>query len=72
MKDTWLNTGFGYHMARCSWVGLDVTLKNMGSKIRGIQDRLECHPGSRPRTEFGGRFPIGKLTDACTWPVASL
>jgi len=30
----------------------------------GLQNRLVCHPVSRPRRESRGRFPRGKLSDA--------
>jgi len=80
MKDIWLNTGFLYHRARFNRVSLDVTLKKYGLENSELQSRLVCHPYFRPRRDCGGNysigklrgFPIGKLTDACSWPVAPL
>jgi hypothetical protein len=62
--------GFVYYGAPFSWVSLGVE-KESYSKNR-VPIPVVCHFGSIHRRVSGGRFPIDKLTDACSWPVASL
>ena len=77
MNDICLNMVFMYHRVRFSRVSLDVTLnmrgdRKIGARNIGAPIPVVCHSGSRPRREPCGRFPIDRLSDACSKPVASL
>jgi len=59
-------------VARFSWVSLDVTLTRTEARKFGAPIPVMFHSGAIPHRVSGGRFPLGELSDACSWAVASL
>ena len=66
MNNMCLNKGFVYHRAWFRWVSLDDTLNMTGAQKIGTQNPVVCHSCSRPCRVSGGRFPISKLSYACS------